>query len=49
MEKKDPKWQTQKTEFFKINNSQKYFAKISEIGPWIKCQRFLDIKDGTKF
>ena len=49
LEKKGPKWPTQKTEFFKINHSQKNFAKISEIGPWIKCPRFLDIKDGTKF
>ena len=24
-----------KTEFFKIANSQKFFAKISKIGPWI--------------
>ena len=30
-----PKWPTQKTEFFKIANSQDFFAKILQIGPWI--------------
>ena len=34
-QKKVPKWPTQKMEFFKIANSQKNFAKISEISPWI--------------
>ena len=35
MKQKKSKWPTQKTEFFKIANSQKNFAKISQIGPWV--------------
>ena len=34
-EKKVLNGQLKKTEFFKIANSQKFFAKILEIGPWI--------------
>ena len=26
---------SKETEFFKIANSQKFFAKISQIGPWV--------------
>ena len=33
--KKNPKWPTQKTEFFKIANSQKKIVKTSWIGPWV--------------
>jgi hypothetical protein len=32
--KKNLKWPTQKSEFFKIANSQIFFVKISWIGPW---------------
>ena len=32
-----------KTEFFKIANSQKKFAKISQIGPWLVG--LIDVKD----
>ena len=32
---KNEKWLTQKTQFFKIANSQYFFVKISWIGPWI--------------
>jgi hypothetical protein len=32
-EKKNPKWQTKKTEFFNSANSQKVFSKNSWIGP----------------
>ena len=35
LEKKGPKWPTQKTEFFKIANSQYFFVKISWICPWV--------------
>jgi hypothetical protein len=34
-QKKISKWPTQKTEFFKIANSQHFFVKISWIGPWL--------------
>jgi hypothetical protein len=34
-QKKNPKWPTQKNEFFKISNSQNYFVKILWIGPWV--------------
>ena len=34
-QKKNSKWPIQKTEIFKIANSQKIFAKISQIGPWV--------------
>ena len=34
-EKKKSKWPTQKTEFFNSANSQKFFVKISWIGPWV--------------
>ena len=34
-EKKNPKWLTQKTEFFKIANSQYCFVKISWISPLV--------------
>ena len=41
-EKKNPKWPTQKTDFFKTTNSQ-YFVNFSGIGPWISmiiwCER----------
>ena len=41
--RKNPKWLTRKTEFFKSTNSQYFFTKIYEIGPWVKtiswCQR----------
>ena len=33
--KKNPKWPTQKTMFFKIANSQYFFVKIFWIGPWV--------------
>ena len=29
------KWQPKKSYFFKIANSRNFFAKISEIGPWV--------------
>ena len=32
---KNSKWPTQKSAFFKIANSQKFFVKISWIGPWL--------------
>ena len=35
IQKKISKWPTQKTEIFKIANSQTFFAKISQIGPWV--------------
>ena len=35
MKKKNPKWPTQKTEFFKIANSQIFWGKISWIRPWV--------------
>ena len=35
LKKKNSKWQTQITEFFKIANSQYFFVKISGIGPWM--------------
>ena len=34
-EKKIQNGRLKKTEFFKIANSQKNFAKISQIGPWV--------------
>ena len=34
-EKKIQNGQLKKTTFFKIANSQKKFAKISQIGPWV--------------
>jgi hypothetical protein len=33
--KKNSKWLPKKSLFFKIANSQKFFAKISWIGPWV--------------
>ena len=40
-QKKGPKWPTQKkTFFFKITNSQFFFSKISEIGPWVSRIQF---------
>ena len=33
-EKKNPKWPTQKSMFYKTVNSQYFFAKILQIGPW---------------
>ena len=35
MEKKIQNGQLKKTEILKIANSQKNFAKISQIGPWV--------------
>ena len=36
MKQKKSKWQTKKKEiFFKITNSQRFFAKNSWIGPWV--------------
>ena len=35
MKQKKSKWLTQKTEFFNSANSQYFFAKISQIGPWV--------------
>jgi hypothetical protein len=34
-EKKFQNGRLKKTEFFKIADSQKFFAKISQIGPWV--------------
>jgi hypothetical protein len=34
-QKKIQNGRLKKTEFFKIANSQKFFAKISQIGPWV--------------
>ena len=33
---KKSKWPIKKTEIFKIINSQNFFAKISQIGPWVE-------------
>jgi hypothetical protein len=35
VKKKIQNGQLKKTEFFKIANSQNFFAKISWIGPWV--------------
>jgi hypothetical protein len=34
-QKKIQNGRLKKTEFFKIANSQNFFAKISQIGPWV--------------
>ena len=34
-QKKNQNGQIKKNEFFKITNSQNFFAKISQIGPWV--------------
>ena len=34
---------SKKTEIFKITNSQKFFTKISQIGPWVS-RILIDVK-----
>ena len=36
IEKNNLKWPTQKTDFFRLVNSQYFITKISEISPWVR-------------